>query len=182
MKRRSADEMKLYLVRHGIALNVGEQGVRRDADRPLTEEGREKTRAAALGLKVLGHVPDVIGTSPLVRAEQTAHIFHEALGVSEAVEVVDFMAPGGAIADLMTWLKKQPVESAMVVGHMPDLAWFTHSCIQEPDRHDLHFKKAAVACVAFDGRPGAGRGRLEWVHQPRYLRQLAEGEGLDIPS
>ena len=170
--------MKLYLVRHGIALNVGEQGINRDHDRPLSDAGRDKTRRAARGMKALGHIPDVIGTSPLVRAEQTAQIFRDALEVEAEVAICDFMAPGGTVTELMTWLKEQSVESAMVVGHMPDLAWFTHSCIDESDRHDVHFKKAAVACVSFDGNPGVGRGRFEWLHPPRFLRTRgAEEDG-----
>lgn len=168
--------MRLYIVRHGIALNVGEQGVTRDYDRPLSEAGREKARAAAEGLKALGSVPNIIGTSPLVRAEQTAQVFRNALDVTENVEVVEFMAPGGDVMELMAWLREKAVSSAMVVGHMPDLAWITHACLPAGTRRDLHFKKASVACVVFDGKPGPGRGRLEWLHPPRFLRAQAGQE------
>ncbi len=168
--------MKLYLVRHGIALDVGTHGIERDFDRPLSDAGRNKTRAAARGLKALGHVPAIIGTSPLVRAEQTAQVFRDELQVEPEVEVVDFMAPGGSVMELIAWLKERSVPSAMVVGHMPDMAWLTHSCIQASERRDLHFKKAAVACVAFESVPRHGGGRLEWLHQPRYLRELAGRE------
>ncbi len=167
--------MKLYLVRHGIAWDVGQKGICRDFDRSLSDVGVEKTRAAARGLKALGHVPDLIGTSPLVRAEQTAQIFREELNAATPFEVVDFMAPGGDVADLFIWLKSHDAKAAMVVGHMPDLAWMTYSCLHQADRTQLHFKKAAVACVDFEGRPGAGRGRLDWFHQPRYLREQAGG-------
>lgn len=165
--------MKLYLVRHGIAWDVGVRGVTRDYDRPLSDEGVEKTRAAAGGLKAMGHVPDVIGTSPLVRAAQTADIFRDELGVTAAVEVVDFMAPGGVAQELFDWLKEKQMASAMVVGHMPDLAWMTHACLAAGEDHDLHFKKAAVAWVTFDGAPRVGRGRLERLFQPRELRDAA---------
>ncbi len=166
--------MRVYIVRHGIALNVGEQGVARDFDRPLSGIGREKTRAAARGLGALGHVPDVIGTSPLVRAEQTAQVLRDELDVSAEVEMVDFMAPGGAPEDLMEWLNDKRSGSAMVVGHMPDVAWMTHACLANGDPRDLQFKKAAVACVIFDGEAELGRGRLEWLYQPRFLRAQTE--------
>lgn len=169
--------MRVYIVRHGIALNVGEQGIARDFDRPLSDIGREKTRAAARGLKALGHVPDVIGTSPLVRAEQTAQVLRDELGVSSEVEIVDFMAPGGAPQDLIEWLNNRRPASAMVVGHMPDVAWMTHACMSNGDPQDLQFKKAAAACVVFDGEAELGRGRLEWLHQPRFLRAQAEEYG-----
>lgn len=52
--------MHVYIVRHGIALDVGEQGVLTDAKRPLSEEGREKTRAAAEGFARLAHPVSII--------------------------------------------------------------------------------------------------------------------------
>lgn len=168
--------MRLYIVRHGIALNVGEQGITRDFDRPLSEIGREKTRAAARGLKALGYVPEVIGTSPLVRAEQTAQVLRDELDVSAEVAIVECMAPGGVPEDLMEWLNLQRSGSAMVVGHMPDVAWMTHACLANGDPQDLQFKKAAVACVVFDGEAGLGHGRLEWLYQPRFLRAQAATE------
>jgi phosphohistidine phosphatase len=59
----------LYLVRHGIAEVASATS---DADRRLTAEGTRKLHAAALGLQRLGVVPDLVLSSPLRRAEETA--------------------------------------------------------------------------------------------------------------
>src|SRR6202020_3116131 len=74
--------MILYLVRHGIAVDPNDPKSPAEPERPLTAKGVQKTRAAALGLKELKVKPDVLITSPYVRAAQTAEIFAEALGFS----------------------------------------------------------------------------------------------------
>src|SRR5579864_3335635 len=72
--------MLLYLVRHGPAVDRSDPKCPPETERPLTAKGLQKTRAAALGLSFLGAKPDVLITSPYVRAVQTAEIFAEALG------------------------------------------------------------------------------------------------------
>ena len=63
--------MELYFLRHGIAADEGpaDSG---DAGRPLTEQGIKKMKEAARGLRRLGVRPEVLLSSPLVRARQTA--------------------------------------------------------------------------------------------------------------
>lgn len=165
--------MKLYMVRHGIADRLGENGVQRDADRPLSAIGVDKTRAAARGLLALDHRPDVIGSSPLVRARQTAELFHEELGVQREIAHCEFMAPGGMVTRLIAWLKESGADTALLVGHMPDLAWMTNACLPEEERHDIHFKKAAVACLSFKEHVRVGAGQLDAMYQPRQLRAAA---------
>ena len=101
--------MKVYLVRHGTAVNIGEQGVTTDAARMLSDEGRAKTGKAARGLS---RVPDVtierIVSSPLVRALETAEIFAKALGVKRMVESLPELAPGRSTEDVTAWLAAQP--------------------------------------------------------------------------
>ena len=65
-----ADGKFLYLIRHAIAVPHGTRGVAED-DRYLTEEGIEKMKKGAAGLRALGVKPDLILTSPLARARQT---------------------------------------------------------------------------------------------------------------
>jgi phosphohistidine phosphatase len=63
--------MKLYLLRHGLAVDADEADLK-DEDRPLTPEGREKTIQAARGMRRLEIGIDLILTSPLPRAMETA--------------------------------------------------------------------------------------------------------------
>ncbi len=70
--------MILYLIRHGIAIDRADPEAPPEAERPLTARGVQKTRAAALGFSEAGAKPDIIITSPYIRAAQTAEIFAEA--------------------------------------------------------------------------------------------------------
>ena len=86
--------MILYLVRHGIAVDRTDPKSPAEAERPLTARGVQKTREAALGFRALGAKPEVLITSPFVRAAQTAEIFAEALGFSpEKIRVSDALKP-----------------------------------------------------------------------------------------
>ena len=81
-------------MRHGIAADLGEGGVLKDADRPLTLEGRAKLKLAAQGLRELGVKFNVIFTSPLLRARQTAEVVAEILDLPHKVKILDSLAPG----------------------------------------------------------------------------------------
>jgi phosphohistidine phosphatase len=69
--------VKLYLVRHAIAVPHFTVGYEDDSQRPLTDKGRAKMRDITRGLKVLGVAPQIILSSPYVRARQTAEILRE---------------------------------------------------------------------------------------------------------
>ena len=87
--------MLLYLVRHGIALDVDGRKVTCDEMRPLSSMGRERTARAARGLKRVAALPDLVLTSPLVRARETAEIFAaNAGGKGTRVEEWDQLATG----------------------------------------------------------------------------------------
>jgi phosphohistidine phosphatase len=159
--------VRLYIVRHGIALDVGEAGIRCDFDRPLSDRGRVKTRAVAQGLHAAGVRPDRIGSSPLPRAWQTAEIMVDTLSPAEPLHRCPFMEPGSDLDAMLDWCTATTAASAMLVGHMPDVAWMTLACLPPAERQSLHFKKAAVACIVFDKKVALGEGRLEWHRQPR---------------
>ncbi|MFM6183502.1 MAG: phosphohistidine phosphatase SixA, partial [Dolichospermum sp.] len=81
--------MELYLIRHGIAEE--HQPKLKDEERQLTLEGREKTEKIAQRLVKLGFNFDLILTSPLVRAYQTAEILIAA-GLSSQLETSDHLS------------------------------------------------------------------------------------------
>ena len=107
--------MKLYVLRHGIAADVGPAGMG-DAGRPLTQEGIEKMEAEARGLARLGVRVEVLLSSPLVRARQTAEIVARELRVE--VQLADVLAFGTDTRELLDLLgQHHRAESVMVVGH-----------------------------------------------------------------
>ncbi len=165
--------MIVYLVRHGIAEEIDPKGQMRDAERALTAEGRRKTREVARGLRALGAAPARIGASPLVRARQTAEILRDVLAAKRAIEACGFLAQGPETARAVRWLRERRCASAMLVGHFPYLAETASELLGRTRAIRMTLKRSAVCCISFDGAPAAGRGKLEWLLQPRHLRALA---------
>ena len=110
--------MELYLIRHGIAAERGTYG--NDADRPLTDKGRQKTQKVAQSLYDSGLRLNLILTSPLTRALETAEILQN-VGLTQQVEESSHLAPGGNIQDWLSWLSKwrnsSPEKYLALVGH-----------------------------------------------------------------
>src|SRR5581483_8354066 len=73
--------MRLYLMRHGIAIDREDPDCPPDPERFLTPKGIQRTRAAARGLRALRVKPAALLTSPYVRAVQTGEIVCEVLGL-----------------------------------------------------------------------------------------------------
>ena len=68
--------MQVLVVRHAIAEQREEfaRTGKDDSQRPLTHDGRRKMRRGAVGLRAVVPAIDVLATSPLLRAVQTAEI------------------------------------------------------------------------------------------------------------
>lgn len=101
--------MRLVLVRHADAA-PGEP----DELRTLTDEGVAQARRLGERLRAEGIVPDVVLTSPLLRARETA----AALGLGTA-ETADALSPGATEDDVREAVRGRG-ETVLVVGHQPD--------------------------------------------------------------
>lgn len=115
--------MRFYVLRHGQSPSMAEAGVRHDAERPLSEQGRTDVRNAAKEILAKnGTAPVVIFHSPLRRAAQTAS---EAAGVlqpklgTRAFEPLSNQMTGEL---LFSYLLRECQEQEFVaVGHQPQL-------------------------------------------------------------
>lgn len=115
--------MKLYVMRHGPAEDTSKSG--RDFDRKLTPSGVERTRRVALALGEQDEAPRRIVASPLVRAQETARVVAEALGLDLAIETSRDLAPGGPAHALVDALVGEGARRVMLVGHEPDVSHLT---------------------------------------------------------
>jgi phosphohistidine phosphatase len=166
------ETMELLIVRHAIAFERDDHRWRDDGARPLSPAGMRRARKAAAGLKVFSKAPERLLTSPLVRAKQTAQILTDVAGWPEAEEASE-LSPGAPALAVLTLLGKDRSKLVAVVGHQPGLGALLTACLLGEDRTlPIEFKKNAVACVSFEGRPRAGRGALEWLATPRMLRGI----------
>lgn len=165
--------MILYLVRHGVAMARTEPNCPPEPERPLTRKGIEKTREALLGLRKLGVKPEVMITSPHLRAAQTAEIACEMLGYPrERVRKSDALKPGRNPIDFLKELRNVKAKEVMCFGHAPHL---DQLIAQLAGAHGAFtaLKKAGVACFEL-GTGTTARGSLLWVLPPRVLRSLGK--------
>jgi phosphohistidine phosphatase len=169
--------MKLYIVRHAIAVPHGSPGVSED-DRPLTEEGIRKMRQAASGLCCLGYVPDLILTSPLVRAGQTAEILIETFGERTELRIASSLAPGGNRKELFREIARQAKKlgGLMLVGHQPSLGEIAGEIIWETPEHYIELKKGGACAIELESVQPVPRGSLISLLTPSILRQIASGK------
>ncbi|MBN3886708.1 MAG: phosphohistidine phosphatase SixA [Nostoc sp.] len=163
--------MELYLIRHGIAEDK-ELGIK-DEERSLTKEGRQKTEKVAQKLVKLGLNFDLILTSPLVRARQTAEILI-AEKLSSQLEESSHLAPDGQISSwLKDWLEprnySQNTQLALV-GHEPNLSNWAEILLWGEVKASLVLKKAGMIGIKLPetGSP-LGRSQMFWLTPPKYL-------------
>ncbi|MFQ3583782.1 phosphohistidine phosphatase SixA [Thermostichus vulcanus] len=172
--KNSLEGLSVDFVRHGIAEEP--QAEMEDAFRALTDEGRKRCRKIARQLKEMGWRWNLILTSPLVRARQTAEIFADE-GLSKIVEVFEPLAPGGSLADLVRWQTQQdPLTSLALVGHQPDLSLWVQAAtgLRSTNSHAhpeaITIKKAGLAQVRFsEGRIDYRQGSLTLLLSPKVL-------------
>jgi phosphohistidine phosphatase len=162
--------MDIYLIRHGIAADPSEYD---DRDRPLTDKGREKTERVAEKIRQVGIKFDLILTSPLIRAKQTAQILLE-VGLTNLVEEFIPLSPGGNLQEfLQTWAESDygKTEGAIaLVGHQPDLTDWAEQLIWGEIREKLILKKAGI--IGLSVPPVAspfGQCQLFLLTSPKWL-------------
>lgn len=163
-----ATEVLLVLVRHAIAEDRGTAWPD-DDERPLSREGARKWKRAARGLVSLLPPIDVLLTSPLVRAVQTAEILAKVASPPPKLQLFEAMRPGTRPATTITALRsKSPKGTVVLVGHEPTLSELAAQLLhlQGP----LEFRKGGAMALTSQGLGTRGPARLEWFATPRILR------------
>ncbi len=116
----------LIIVRHAHALPGYAAGVNSDAERPLSAEGQEKASVTAARLLQLGVKPEVIITSPLLRAEQTAAILAQTLGAPiETFFELNGLKDEQDVCDFLQ-AQLERTDCVLAVGHNPNVTYVTH--------------------------------------------------------
>ena len=164
--------MILYVVRHALAEDAAAGG---DEARHLTEVGRQRTLKAAARMRALGLEFDLILTSPLARAVETAEIIAAAYDAGLTSRVLPELATGIAPADAVAALAPHGRnDSVMIVGHEPQLSALVSILLTgEPDVIHLRMRKGG--CVALElpaNRIQPGAAELLWMMTQRQLRKL----------
>ena len=154
--------MILYFLRHADAVPPGTGG---DAARRLSEKGVASMRAAAAVWQRLNIRPEVVISSPLPRARETAELLVEALeGRAGALVTDDRLAPGAEWSDLAQAMAPHAAaRRVMFVGHEPDLSAAVELLTRAAS---VRMRKGGLACLEFPGTPEPGSGELAWLIDP----------------
>lgn len=151
--------MKLYVLRHGEADWPGWD--KEDDLRPLNEKGIAEMRRVAKFFKAIGVAPELILTSPLPRAQQTAQLAQKQIGGELQLEAK--LSPGATpriVKSLLYEQMKSQSGDLMIVGHEPDLSeiirHFSGACAK--------MSKAGLARLDFENSQQA---RLIWLLPPK---------------
>src|SRR6516225_3386566 len=130
---------ELYLIRHGTAEERGDAWPD-DTKRPLTAQGMARLRKSARGLVRIGADFDVVMTSPLVRARQTAEIVAAAFDPRPPIVTADALSPGGSYELVLSELEKQARRTRIaLVGHEPGIGQLAARL--SGSRRAIEFKK-----------------------------------------
>lgn len=166
--------MTLYVLRHAIAEDASPDG--HDGSRRLTPAGRRKMRGAMRGLRAMGVEPEVILTSPLVRAVETARIVVEGLRDAPEPRTVDALTPDVPPEEtakaLRLFARHQRV---MIVGHEPNLSGLLALLLTGTGGGAaIELKKGGCAAVDVTTFESPGGAVLRWLLPPRALRRARD--------
>ena len=166
--------MELYVIRHAISEPLGKHNQFSDEKRSLTDAGRDRMGEITKGLRRLGVQFDLLLTSPLTRAIQTAEIIAAAFDVgANEIRQTASLAPGASAVALFAEIKSHTgVESVALVGHQPDLGVLVSGIIGSA-APSIQLKKGGVCCVNVTETVPVLRGDLVWLLTPKQLRLLA---------
>jgi phosphohistidine phosphatase len=166
--------MNLYLLRHGIAVDPGTAGYASDSERPLTAKGRSRLRAVARAMKQLDLDFDLILSSPLLRAKQTAEIIAKALKLRKPLVLADDLAPAGnprLLIQQVTRFRPEPA-SVLLVGHEPYLGKLMALLAAGNTSLEIDFKKGGLCKLEAEFLRYGRCAKLVWLLTPRQMEMM----------
>ena len=164
--------MRLIFLRHGLA--EGHFSLNQDADfeRVLTDEGIKRLHKTFKLFCKTEEKIDVIFSSPLARAVQSAEIFWEYYKDSD----LELMSDLDILDDplhLVEYISFLPADGTYAfVGHDPHLTTVIASLLALHPEHDFMTIKKGGLCV-LEGRMWEGF-TLELLISPKFLKQITD--------
>jgi phosphohistidine phosphatase len=166
--------MELYILRHGIAVDRGAPGCRNDDLRPLTPEGRRKLRLIAMAFKAMGLTFDLVLSSPVLRAKQTAEIVVHELGADKLLQFSHHLSYGGNPKDLIEEISKAwpGRERVLLVGHEPYLSGLVSRLLTGRDDLPLTLKKGGFCHLSIEHLRYGACGILMSLLTPAQMTKM----------
>lgn len=168
IKERRPLNVDLFILRHGKA-QAADHTIH-DAERALTPKGRDEIISVAQWMESRGYTFDLIATSPLKRARQTAEIVASTHGLKDRVVVWDALGTGGELDAICHDLGQcEDTARVLIVGHEPTLSTLISRIISGSDDAAIVMAKGGLAKIrdySFVQRPS---GRLQWLLSPKQM-------------
>jgi len=166
--------MDLFLIRHAHA---AEGALYDDGERPLTAEGRRAALEVGASLARQGVKLDLIVSSPLVRAVETAELVAVSVDYDGELEILPDLLPEGATGSMIERAIKRNAKRARValVGHLPSMGHLLGALLDRPGQA---MSKMSVVRLDYHTDSGDAPARLVWVVTPRRLDPVASLDGL----
>lgn len=164
--------MILSFFRHGIAVPHGTPGVAEE-ERPLTREGIKRTRRASQGILKLEIGIDVVISSPLPRALQTADILCDILRLPSP-RIDDRLLPEVSPQKMLSLIPDIAEDAPVFVGHEPSLSATVASLVASSNSDGFALKKAGLAVVQLTKLAPRPTGNLLMLLRPSTLRGLGK--------
>jgi phosphohistidine phosphatase len=163
--------MKLYILRHGDAVERGDRRYASDAERPLTPKGIKRTRQLTNALRRMDVTFDQIYSSPLVRARQTAEIVARGLDLEKNLRITNHLSTSGAYVDLVAQVEnaRSSSDAILLVGHEPHLSGLISLLCTGGPSLGLTLKKGGLCRLELDAAKPGRCATLEWLLAPRHF-------------
>ena len=166
--------MELFILRHGEA---GQRSTQATSDRvrPLTSAGKVEIMEIAKALKIIGLKFDLVVTSPLKRAYDTAMIVSDIFKIGKRVQVWNDLAPEGHRTEIYRKISQLSEEYAvLIVGHQPLLGEIVNDMIHKGKSSpcNLLLKKGGVVRLRLLSKSNIPSGELRWLLSPRILKNI----------
>lgn len=159
--------MKIYILRHGIALDRNDSSILSDANRPLVPIGIDKIQKIAEFIKKQNLNFECILSSPYLRAKETAKIVSKKFG--KGVEESENLTPIGSFDKLIKEIQTKNVDEILLVGHEPHLSLFISYLLVGDAGLALTLKKGGFCCVEFSDKIEVKMGNLIYLLQPKQM-------------
>ena len=164
--------MNLFLLRHGLAVERDEFHFANDELRPLTAKGQKQLRRVAAAMRSLELNYDLILSSPLVRARQTAEIV--AAKLNQPLLFLNELKPGAdakALIQKINGLKRLPAR-LLLVGHEPDFSELISLLVTGAAGGGFALKKGGLAKLESEKLCAGKCAALAWLLTPAQLQRM----------
>lgn len=153
-----------YFLRHGEAEFYNSEKHSSDDDRPLSEEGRSKIKAAGKGFREVERAFDRVLTSPVKRAVETAEVFLEGFGQDLKPEEVDFLFPFSMSDEFIESFKRLNIEGGKIlfVGHNPILQEIVSRLLDPRSKASVKINPGTLVKIEMS-EPAEKSGKVDWV-------------------